>query len=322
MFVTKLLFKDGRIARSCWSAALVLLITCIIGPVPANADAAVVLQADGQFTLAERLFTQQKYLLSRLEYERFLEFFPEDARVFQARFRVGMTYVAQRQYESAIQAFRPLMDTAYVSTNFQARAFFMTAESHERLGRPSVALTTLQNLIFQSSDLAHRDEAIYRRGWIYLNLGDWDRAVETFNEISPQNHARFRIAELIRQLETSDQIDRLSPGLAGTLAIIPGGGYLYCRRYQDAFISLLVNGALIYAAYEAFDNELVALGGLITFLEIGFYSGNIYGSVSSAHKYNRERQKDFMDHLKQNLRVNLSARPRDRGLELVLRYRF
>jgi len=322
MFAKNLPFIDVRIVWSCWLFVVVLLIASIAWPIPAWAGSTVVVQADGQFTLAERLFAQQKYLLSRLEYERFIHFFPEDERVPKAHYRVGMAYYAQRQYESAIQAFKPLMETAYVSTNFQARAFFMAAESYQRLGRPSVALTILHNLEIQSNELSYRDEAIYRRGWIYLELGDWERARRVFNTIPPQGHAHFRMAELIHQLEKVDQIDRLSPGLAGTLAIIPGGGYLYCRRYQDALISFLVNAGLIYAAYEAFDNDMVALGGLITFVEIGFYSGNIYGSISSAHKYNRNRQRDFIDQLKQNLRVNLSARPQNKGFELALQYRF
>jgi len=76
------------------------------------------------------------------------------------------------------------------------------------------------------------------------------------------------------------------------LSVIPGAGYLYLERYQDALISLLVNTALIFAAYEAFDNDLYVLGGIISFVELGFYAGNIYGATTSAHKINRS-QKPF-----------------------------
>ncbi len=278
--------------------------------------------ADNQFAYAQALYLQKRHGLSIVEWERFIYWFPEDARIAEARFQVGMAYYAQRQYESAIQAFRPLMEMENTSTEYHARAFFMAAESQQRLGRPSAALTILRNLEILSNDRAKRDEAIYRSGWIYLNLGDWERAGRAFNTISLQGHDRYRIAELNRRLEKAGQIERLSPGLAGTLAIIPGAGYLYCRRYQDALIAFLVNGGLIYAAYEAFDNDLVALGSLITFVEIGFYSGNIYGSVSGAHKYNHDRQRAFIDRLKENLRINLSARPQNKGLEVALRYRF
>ena len=66
-----------------------------------------------------------------------------------------------------------------------------------------------------------------------------------------------------------------------------GAGHLYCERKRDAFISFLLNGAMIYAAYGAFDHDLDVLGGIITFFELGFCSENIYSAVSSAHKYNR-----------------------------------
>ena len=299
MFIKKFSLASVHLAWTCWLALMVSLIVSTAWSTSAWAGTTMVLQADGQFSLAERLFTQQKYQLARMEYERFIHFFPNDPRVPQAQFRLGQAYYVQRQYEDAIQAFKSVLEMEKRSTDFHARAFFMAAESQLRLGRPSAALTTLRNFEIQAKyQQAERDEAFYRSGWIYLDLGDWERARQAFDKISPQGQERFRIPELIRQLETSDQIERLSPGLAGTLAIIPGAGYLYCRRYQDALISFLVNGAFIYAAYEAFDDDLVALGGLITFLEIGFYSGNIYGSISSAHKYNHNRKRDFIDHLK------------------------
>ena len=35
------------------------------------------------------------------------------------------------------------------------------------------------------------------------------------------------------------------------------------------------------------------LAAVISFVEFGFYAGNIYGAVSSAHKYNRDRIADI-----------------------------
>jgi hypothetical protein len=35
------------------------------------------------------------------------------------------------------------------------------------------------------------------------------------------------------------------------------------------------------------DNYVV--GGILTFFELGWYSGNIYSAVASAHKYNKKR---------------------------------
>jgi hypothetical protein len=103
---------------------------------------------------------------------------------------------------------------------------------------------------------------------------------------------------------------------------VPGGGQLYCARYQDALTAFLINAGLIWAAWEAFDNELYALGGVIGFVEFGFYAGNIYSASASAHKYNRDRSADFRDYLNQRRQTPLSLAPAPGGAALCLKVDF
>jgi tetratricopeptide (TPR) repeat protein len=304
---------------------IVLLLAITLVPMfvqPSLAETTITIDADMQFQYAEQLYSQKKYIIAIAEYERFVYLFPEDERVSESRYRVGTAYYAERRYTEAIQSFIDLIQTSDVGSAYYARAFFMAAESQLRLKRRSSALTTLHNLMNLSDDVDVQDEANYRIGWIYLEIADWENAQTYFQKISRRNHAKYRLADLIKDLEYAGDIRHKRPGVAGALAILPGGGYLYCNRPQDALISFLLNGALIYAAYEAFDNKMYALGGVITFVEIGFYSGSIYGSISSAHKYNRDQDRKFVDHLKKNLKVNLSSRLENKGLELSLGYRF
>jgi len=39
---------------------------------------------------------------------------------------------------------------------------------------------------------------------------------------------------------------------------------------------------------------------------VGFYSGNIYSAISSAHKYNRDEKNRFFNYLKDNTKLNIS----------------
>jgi tetratricopeptide (TPR) repeat protein len=261
-------------------------------------------------------------MLAIAEYERFVYLFPVDERVSESRYQIGMAYYSERHYTKAIHAFSDLIATQDVGSTYYVRSFFMTGESQLRLGRGSSALATLHQLVTLSNNTDVQDEANYRMGWIYLGTANWEKARTYFQKISPQNHAKYRLADLIRNLESAGDIRHKRPGIAGALAILPGGGYLYCNRPRDALISFLLNGGLIYAAYEAFDNEMYALGGVISFVEIGFYSGNIYGSISSAHKYNRDQDRRFVDRLKEQLKIKLSSRSENQGLELSLQYRF
>ena len=319
-FGTGLLSRRNRIG---------LLIVCLLATIvfsvhvhPSFAKSTVTIDAEKQFQYAEQLFSQKKYILATAEYERFIYLFPGDVRVPEARFNMGMAHYSERQYPEAIQTFSELIKSVRRQSIYYTRSFFMAAESQFRLGQRSSALTTLHSLGAQSDDLDVKDEAHYRIGWIFLESHDWEKAQIYFQKISQPNQAKYHLADLARNLEKAGDIHHKSPGVAGALAILPGGGYLYCNRPRDALISFLLNGGLIYAAYEAFDNDMIALGAVISFVEIGFYSGNIYGSISSAHKFNRDQNRRFVDHLKKNLKVSLSSRPENKGLELSLQYRF
>ena len=86
--------------------------------------------------------------------------------------------------------------------------------------------------------------------------------------------------------------------------------------------AFLINAGLIWAAWEAFDDEQYALGSVITFVEFGFYAGNIYGAVSGAHKYNRDRVSEFRERLNQRRQISLSLAPVPEGAALRLTVRF
>jgi len=111
-----------------------------------------------------------------------------------------------------------------------------------------------------------------------------------------------------------------NPTTAGVLAVVPGLGHLYCNRPKDAVVAFLLNGLTIWAAIEAFDEDLDVLGGVLLLLESGWYTGNIYSAVNSAHKYNRKVRNDFRGSLPDRLNLNLFT-TRD-GLGLALKIVF
>ena len=151
-----------------------------------------------------------------------------------------------------------------------------------------------------------RDETYYS----LLSLKERDDTLSDVIDrlISKKNRDRYRLEDLSREMSRKSDLKTKSPTLAGILAVIPGAGHLYCGRYRDATVAFILNSAMIYAAYEAFDHDQNVLGGLITFFELGFYAGNIYSAVGSAHKHNRSVKKGFLDYLKQNSRVTLGLR--------------
>jgi TolA-binding protein len=296
-----------------------LLLSSFLPP-SAHAQTIVVIKADDQFQFAERYFAKGEYYRAICEYERFIHFFPQDPRVALAMYKVGLSYQKGERFAQAVQSFHALIEN-YGDTELATKSHFKISESYVKLKQFGNALTVLDSLIRQSSDLDVKDEAYYKRGWIYLEMDEWEKAQASFDSISAKNKDTYRLKQLSDDINKRQSLKGKSPTTAGWLAVIPGAGHLYCERHRDALIAFLLNSAMIYAAYEAFDHDNEGLGGLITFFEIGLYSGNIYSAVNSAHKYNRKQKRDFLQYLKKHSMLQASAGKVDEGQALVLSYK-
>jgi len=279
------------------------------------------IDAEKQFSFAEYLFNKGDYIKSADEYQRFIFFFPKDIRVEHAMFQIGMSFFHLRHFKEAVVSFNALIDK-YKDTRLSLRSYVMISECHLNRKEFNSAVIALHNLIHITSDIQMKDEAYYRLGWIYIETASWDKARTSFSKISAPNKENYRLKDLAAELDKEKRIPQKNPHLAGMLSIVPGAGYVYLERYQDALIAFLVNAGLILAAYESFDNELYALGGLITFVELGFYAGNIYGAVSSTHKYNRNETHYFIENLKKNSKIKFSSTPKAKAFMLTFEYSF
>jgi len=296
------------------------LLLFVLMPHFVHAQTTIVIKADDQFQFAERYFAQGEYYRAVGEYERFIHFFPKDPRVALAMYKVALSYQKGERFAQAVQAFHALIEK-YGDTDLATKSHLKMSESYVKLKQFGNALTVLDSLLRQSSDLHVKDEAYYKQGWIYLEMDEWEKAQASFAAITPKNQDTYRLKQLSDDINKSQPLKSKSPTIAGWLAVIPGAGHFYCERYRDALIAFLLNGAMIYGAYEAFDHDNEGLGGLICLFEAGLYSGNIYSAVNSAHKYNRKQNSDFLQYLKEHSVLEGSAGKVDEGQALVLSYK-
>ncbi len=213
-------------------------------------------------------------------------------------FRIGECYFKAKRWSEAIDVFNPFI-LKYPRGSFRDNAIFMRGQAEKQLKRYPDALSTFDELI-KSQSLAFSDKARYERAMILVEQEEWLKAREAFATLSEDNPLYSSAVRFSQGLERMDQIPQKSPAVAGTLAaILPGAGHLYTERPRDALVSFLLTGSFIWAAIELFRNNNYVAGGIVTFFEIGWYSGNIYSAVSSAHKFNRRVQDEFIQGLKE-----------------------
>lgn len=288
------------------AAALILAVTALQG------HAQIIIDADSQYRYAQSRFDAGAFDEAVAEFNRFIYFFSADPRAAQAHFQIGMAHFHAGRYQASAAVFNRLT-ADYASLPHQNEAFLMLSRSHARQGMIERAMIDLRNLMALSSEADVIDRARYELGWLHVDRGQWSLADETFGRVTPGNQERFRIDALQQALAGSDAIVSKNPLTAGLLSIVPGGGQFYLKRYRDGLTALLINTGLAWAAWESFDNDQNALGGIIGFIGLGFYTGNIYSAVAGAHKFNRDQSQAFGQHLNQQWRISWSLAPGSRA---------
>jgi len=273
-----------------------------------RAENQVVLDADRQYQYAESCFSRGDYETAEVEYNRFIYFFPEDDRLDNAMFSIGMVYYRRAHFQQAITAFSGVIEK-FQNTPLAGKSAFMISDCYLHLNDTGNAMVTLQNIIAETDDPDRLDEAYYAIGWIYLEHGEFDQSKSFFQKISLKNQAKYAVNSLSAEMENRLSIPYKNPKVAGFLSIVPGAGFLYCGRYEDALVAFLLNGGLILASYKSFDQGNAALGAVIGAVEFGFYAGNIYGGISSAYKYNEGNKQNIIERLKETVKIGIAPMP-------------
>jgi tetratricopeptide (TPR) repeat protein len=269
----------------------------------ANASG-LVIDPQKQWQFAQQLFQEGRFRQAAQEYERFAFFFPEHPDARTAVLKAGQSFMTAGDGPAALQSFNRLTENGPTDA-IAVEAYFMSAETYDQLENPNQAVLLLNSLIALTDRTDVKDRAYLRIGWIHIGQLEWSGARQSWKRISPQGRQAFHVESLETALGQADRLPRKNPTVAGLLSIIPGGGQLYCGRYEDALAALLVDGGLAWGAYDAFDHDLNGLGSLVVLVGIGFYTANIYGAVSDAHKYNRSQKQRFVQQLKQNLAIDI-----------------
>jgi tetratricopeptide (TPR) repeat protein len=305
--------------RPLWLPAVFLF--ALVFQSTASHATEIIINGDDQFRFAEQAMDKGEYLRAVAEFERFIHFFPDDQRVPQARILIGMCYLKAKDYESARKVFDTL-HRAHPEGLIGGKALLLMGESYYRQGIYKEAEYYFQQVIAAYTQPELKNSATYRLAWCRMHTSHWQEASEVFKAVSPASSLYGNSQELARQSLEGETLPYKSPTTAGVLAgVLPGLGHAYCTRYKDGAVAFLLNGLFIWAAVECFNNDNNVLGGMLTFLELGWYTGNIYSAVNSAHKLNRKIKDDFLKGLPDSLNLSLLA-TRQGHLGLTLSFEF
>jgi tetratricopeptide (TPR) repeat protein len=144
---------------------------------------AMTIESDQQLTFADTLFNNHQFSRAAEEYQRFVFFFPNHHRKRAAVFKAGESLFLAQDPGNAIELFRSLTQVQPLD-ELAIESFFKMSECFLSLNSPSHAVAQLNNVIALSDDPNIKDRAIYRIGWIHIDLADWAGAQKAFAKLS------------------------------------------------------------------------------------------------------------------------------------------
>jgi len=125
-----------------------------------------------------------------------------------------------------------------------------------------------------------------------VQAGDLPQA-RTLLQQSPADETRA-----LQALERFEQGRDKSPRVGGLLGMIPGMGYAYAGEYGNMIRSLILNTIFIYGMVDTAQKDQWGAFAAITFFELTWYSGSIYGGIDASHRYNQNRRNQLYHDIK------------------------
>ncbi len=250
------------------------------------------------FLLGRELMAEADYPLAAVEFRRFAMETPDEAGQAAAYLHAGYAYLraGQPQLAGEMIARAESSDTALA----HADAIGLLYAESARLRRDyDAALYFFDVLASDAADDAWKAFALRRTAAIELGRGNLDTARASL--ASAPGEASGAVAALDAYAAGRDK----SPRLGGLLGLVPGLGYWYSGEFANGLRSLLLNGIFIFGMIETADDDQWGAFTVITFFEVTWYSGSIYGGIDAANRHNRER----LERASEAIEGTLSYRP-------------
>lgn len=290
-----------------------LLLTILLASPAWSGPAEALSSEESQFAFAHHLWQHQDYFRAITEFKRYLFLYPSGARAHEAEYLLGEALFQTKSIKEALTHWEGAL-RKNPQTPYKEETQLKIGRILWELGQKDDALRLWESIL-QEGTPTLKTTASRTVLWGLVSQRRYDQArmkLKSFPLTEPEKmvHEAF--------FRKSENLAYKSPVTAGALAaVLPGAGHLYLNRPQDALIAFSINGLFTWGALSSFQQGNSGLGVLLSFIELAWYSGNIYSAVNSAHKINKKLETDFLEGY--GLRFGLfSSAPSSPGLFMAL----
>jgi len=246
-------------------------------------------------SLGGHLAAQGNHDAAITEYKRFLFFHPDDARMSEVYYNIGLAYRAQGLWTEAATSLRTatyLANGDETKSEYQLElAVTLIAAQDYDLARLELVKVTMRA---PSAQLYRR--ALFLQAVAYIYQFRWEEARESL-----RNYTTDERLDML--FDAATDIPLKSARLAKVLSsIFPGAGQVYVGDWKDGLNAIALNGALGFLTVDAIlDGHYVDAALFGGFIFWRYYRGNTFRAGQAAELFNKQRIQQAADAILQRL---------------------
>jgi len=246
-------------------------------------------------SLGKHLAKQGNYDAAITEYKRFLFFHPDDPRVGEVYYNIGLAYKAQSLWTEAVDALRI---ATHLAIDSETKSAYQLELAVTLIATKNYDLAQLEliKVVLRKPSVPLLRRALFLQGVAYIYQFRWEDARNVLQDYTTDE----RLDVLF---EAALNIPQKSIKVAKVLStIFPGAGHIYAGDWRNGLNALLLNGALGFLTIDAVLAEhytdAVLWGGTI-FLR--YYRGNTFRATEAVSQFNLRESRRAAEALLQRL---------------------
>jgi len=246
---------------------------------------------------ANYLFASNQYDLAVKEYERVL--FLKEGNQDSLKLQIIRSFSLSGNREKSVERARSLYNNNLSE---------FPAPFAKRYTKDLFLLRDFSQLNFylqeKQAQLPRREKLFASTSMYVFNM-NWEDAHLSLDLVKQAGMKEAAFFE--KCIEDGENLRSKSPFVAGAFStLVPGTGKLYTGDWQDGIFSFIMVGALAWQSYRGFNKDGVksGRGWIFGTIGLGFYTGNIWGSVRSAKKHNNLQKEALRQKVSQHFKKN------------------
>ena len=236
------------------------------------------------------------------EYKRFLFFHPDDPRIGEVYYNVGLAYKAQGLWTEAVTALRTATSLAI---NNEAKSAYQLTLAVTLIATKNYDLAQLEliKVVLRKPSVPLFRRALFLQGVAYIYQFRWEEARSVLQDYIPDKRLDVLFEDALNVPQKSIRVAKILS------TILPGAGHIYTGDWRDGLNSLVLNGALGFLTIDAVLAEHyadAALWGGFAFLR--YYRGSTFRAGAAAEQFNLKESQRAAEALLQRLQEIVNPR--------------